>query len=1257
MKDRRALSFRNLLLALFFITVFFSVNKAEPAEATECVVNYDCNWIQAQYSGWQWGISYNVFNCSGFVRAGDENSKPPGQRGYLCGTREMSWTVIEDPVCNQCVSAPGEPPEKMSSSPTGEPPCKICEEKITKIQKTGSSVNYGSGNLYDDIDLVFNTNFKLSYNSLDPAVGPFGRGWTHTFNTSVSFYGVGDYVIKYRGGDGSVVKFYKRPDGRYFPIDPNYAVPWFRVTPTGFHMREQNGIEREFDLDGRLIEHYDRNGNATILTYDVAGNLVSVTDKNNRTLAFDIDPLNGKIGTIKGPNGHFYYFKYTGDYLTEVEAPVRTVIRQFTYNAAGLLETKTEAIGSTTYTYDGQDRLLTATDQDGRTNSIAYDLPSPVGYSGNTVSITKKNGGVWTYTYKDSQKGPVFETDPLGNSTTYEYNSRGQFIKEIAANGAETTYLRDRADNIMEMTDALGNFSASTHNLYGGSATATDALGNVTTRIYDGKGNLLTDPDALGHITTYQYDAVGNVTSIHEALGKTTIMTYDAQNNLVSTITPLSGTTTFTYDVEGNVTSTTNALGETSTFIYSGRNLLLYSVDAGGNNSSYTYDAEGNKTSVTDGNGKVTLYAYNNDGKLIKTTDAAGGVTIYSYIDTGTCAGCGGGGEDDLASFTDANGNTTSYSYDLMSRLLTETDALGAVTNYSYDSVGNLSSSTDAASNVTTYGYDLLNRLTTQSSSDDTLTFAYDELGNMTNAGNTNSSYEFIHDANGNILTSTDSNGRAVTYSYNALNDRASMIDVEGNVTSYSYYSGGRLYAMNGFAGHFSFSYDPLGRRTQINYPTPAVKNYAFDLSGRLSSITQASANVSFMEELYTYDGVGNILTRSRLGDTAQSYLYDSLYRLVGEGTNETYTYDAVGNRLTAMSYFGGNGEFTYDETNRIITPGFSYDINGNLTTKQSFAPVLEEPPAVKPGGGMPADRAARKAAKVVWKEEMSAWRVGLPDLRAFLKGVKGMDRLEILREYFMARPPAHATKNGSFRWTDPVAGAGALKTVTTVTDGTAATAAAIIGFVPTTTTSYEYDSGGRLKGVIFEGGTMALKYDVFGRLVNIIIEKTTGEITNKTLFYDGEDVIARYDETGALVARYAHGPGVDEPLAYYTASDGLLRYLHSDNLGSIVNVTLADGTVESTNKYDSFGNLADPTGMSQRFSFTGREIEIETGLPLYYYRARFYDSEIGRFLTKDPIGLSAGDTNFYAYVGNNPINFVDPSGLANSAFGAIYDP
>ena len=127
------------------------------------------------------------------------------------------------------------------------------------------------------------------------------------------------------------------------------------------------------------------------------------------------------------------------------------------------------------------------------------------------------------------------------------------------------------------------------------------------------------------------------------------------------------------------------------------------------------------------------------------------------------------------------------------------------------------------------------------------------------------------------------------------------------------------------------------------------------------------------------------------------------------------------------------------------------------------------------------------------------------------------------------------------------------------------------------------------------------------------------------------------------LTARYSHGERVDETLVVEQIGIGDFFY-HADHLGSVRLLTDDTGAVANTYEYDAYGRvIASSETIAQPYGFTGRERDQESGL--YYYRARYYDPVAGRFVSEDPIGLRGG-SNTYAYVGGNPIMYVDPLGL-----------
>ena len=153
------------------------------------------------------------------------------------------------------------------------------------------------------------------------------------------------------------------------------------------------------------------------------------------------------------------------------------------------------------------------------------------------------------------------------------------------------------------------------------------------------------------------------------------------------------------------------------------------------------------------------------------------------------------------------------------------------------------------------------------------------------------------------------------------------------------------------------------------------------------------------------------------------------------------------------------------------------------------------------------------------------------------------------------------------------------------------------------------------------------------------------------------------YDEGNFFHAKYVHTENVDEPVRMerpespYT-NNAFQRqefYFHRDRLGNITEITNLEGIVVQSYVYDAFGSVTiyDKDGneitpsssnyLETPYAFTGRELDPETGL--YFYRARYYDPNAGRFISEDPIGIDGGDLNFYRYVGNNPLNFTDPTG------------
>ncbi|MGB8592993.1 MAG: RHS repeat-associated core domain-containing protein [Candidatus Acidiferrales bacterium] len=168
-------------------------------------------------------------------------------------------------------------------------------------------------------------------------------------------------------------------------------------------------------------------------------------------------------------------------------------------------------------------------------------------------------------------------------------------------------------------------------------------------------------------------------------------------------------------------------------------------------------------------------------------------------------------------------------------------------------------------------------------------------------------------------------------------------------------------------------------------------------------------------------------------------------------------------------------------------------------------------------------------------------------------------------------------------------------------------------------------------------GSGVSFKYDPLGRR----IYKQSPSATS-IFAYDGANLIETVNGTGGLVARYAQTQNIDEPLAESTS--GTTDYYEADGLGSISSLSTSAGALADTYTYDSYGSTTNSSGsVTNFFRYAGREFDTETGL--YFNRARYYDPTTGRFLSEDPVDFDGG-INFYEYVGNNPVSFIDPLGL-----------
>jgi len=193
-------------------------------------------------------------------------------------------------------------------------------------------------------------------------------------------------------------------------------------------------------------------------------------------------------------------------------------------------------------------------------------------------------------------------------------------------------------------------------------------------------------------------------------------------------------------------------------------------------------------------------------------------------------------------------------------------------------------------------------------------------------------------------------------------------------------------------------------------------------------------------------------------------------------------------------------------------------------------------------------------------------------------------------------------------------------------------------------TTNYSYNYENKLTTITYPSGDRST-YKYYGDGKRYEVQSSTAS-TAVRYVYDGANILYEYETTGSTVARYTFGLGIDEPIKIYVVADFQSAWYHFDGLGSVTKMTNSSQGVINSYTYDAWGEQVSRTvTLAQPFTYTSRE--YDSTADLYFYRARWYDYKVGRFVSEDPIGESEG-VNLYGYVGNNPVNFNDPLGFLN---------
>ncbi|WAM28258.1 RHS repeat-associated core domain-containing protein [Myxococcus sp. NMCA1] len=834
--------------------------------------------------------------------------------------------------------------------------------------------------------------------------------------------------------------------------------------------------------------------------------------------------------------------------------------------------------------------------------------------------MTDRNGNVVTLTRQSGISGPITRvTGPSGRYVEFTNGMGTQTGLALQAKdhtGRTVAYVYDPQGRLTHVTDATGAVRKYTYNTSNYMETVVDAEDRlVVQNEYGTKGRI--SKQTLADGSTYEFTFVMSMIAQCLPNGPCNVREGDQVN--VADIKDRSGQTRRVTFYSGYVIYDVYPLGtpeqRTTSFeldLSNGRRKAV--IDPLGRRTEYTHDSWGNVTKVTRLAGTPqavsTQYTYTPTHQLKTVQDALGHITTYQYD-----------ARNNVSRIEDAMGRTLAYTHDSLGRLLTVKVGIDAPLTYTHEGP-DLIAVTNGAGQMTEFSHDALGRLIARRSPGGYVDrYAYDgrdRLLRYTDARG--QSVEFAYDDSGRMVSSKDARGHLTQYVYNSMGLLAEQMDPLGRTEAYGYDSAGRPSTYRDRKGQVrGWAYDSAGRLVSQGFGATASSPGAYSSTIGLT-YENGGLRIRLEDSLgpvmvRTYDGLGR-LTREESANGTVDSTYDAAGRktsLAATGqTLVTYGYDDA-DRLTSITQGSRVVSFTYDASGRRATT----TLPGGVTQAYSYGAT-----------GRPSRIEFSKGATVLGDLTYAYDADGNPT------SVGGTYARTLLPASFTGA--VYDAANQLVSWQGGTLAHDANGNV--MSDGAR---------------TYTWDARNQLSQVGSALGTLAtFGYEPTGRRSYRTVSGTT-----RDYLYSGPNFIQ--EQSGGTTASLLTGFDMDEVFSRATSSGS--RGFLTDALGSTVALSDEMGTVAAEYTYDPFGLsmvTGDAAGNAQ--TFTGREADADG---LYYFRARYYASGLGRFLQPEPLAQSPGyllasalqgnAVEAYAYAGNNPLRYVDPDGM--SKFDRLY--